>query len=545
MGRHTGTHVDAPYHFLKDGPRLTGGARPQVGPCRGRPPWSAGDRRRPCTVSTSAREILVCLTDNSAKWASPAFQRDFVYVTKDGGDALLERGVHALGMDYLSIEEFGSPDFPVHHRLLGAGVFVIEGLDLGQVTPGRYYLVCLPLISSRRAPARAVLMGGSGVGERWVRVIADDLTGACDVAAALLPSRRRVVVGIDAVGDADARRPEHPESHVRAGGRGVCVRRARRLSARRDRRRAQKIDTALRDISGPAPRRGDGRVRRGPGPCCSHPEAGRTTVGGVLLWTACLSIAPRCPRSAEPGAGRASPDDRLHRRDARDVGRARRSGATASRRSSCGRRATASRWWWAMRNRRRPARMAGGDGDTIVLAGSTARARVARGRVVRVESPQRGERADGAGGILVVAGSAHPVGRGQLAHLERSRRAGRGRHGADVAALVAGLRAAASSPRGPDDSTTAAARRYCAAGRDDGARHRRGAATGDDPRRGRDCLRGAGRARSSAARRRRTPAPLAVRATVLDGVLAGMPLVTKGGSTGPPERLADLIAEVR
>ena len=63
-------------------------------------------------------------------------------------------------MDYLSIEQFGSSDFPVHHRLLGAGVFVIEGLDLRAVEPGRYTLVCLPLKfpDLDGAPARAVLL---------------------------------------------------------------------------------------------------------------------------------------------------------------------------------------------------------------------------------------------------------------------------------------------------------------------------------------------------------------------------------------------------
>jgi arylformamidase len=163
MGSHTGTHVDAPYHFLKDGPRLGQVALDRmVGPCvvadlRGR---RAIDADAVHGLDVRRGEILVCLTDNSAKWAAPAFQRDFVYVTKDGGDALLERGVHALGMDYLSIEEFGSPDFPVHHALLGAGVFVIEGLDLHAVSPGRYHLVCLPLKFPELdgAPARAVLM---------------------------------------------------------------------------------------------------------------------------------------------------------------------------------------------------------------------------------------------------------------------------------------------------------------------------------------------------------------------------------------------------
>ena len=72
----------------------------------------------------------------------------------------MARGVRAVGMDYLSIERFGSEGFPVHHRLLGAGVFVIEGLDLRAVEPGRYTLVCLPLKFPELdgAPARAVLL---------------------------------------------------------------------------------------------------------------------------------------------------------------------------------------------------------------------------------------------------------------------------------------------------------------------------------------------------------------------------------------------------
>jgi arylformamidase len=163
MGSHTGTHVDAPYHFLKDGPRLGEVSLDRmVGPClvadlRGRRTIDAAALR---DVAVEAGDILLCRTDNSAKWAAPAFQRDFAFVARDAADWLVEREVRALGWDYLSIEEFGSADFPVHHRLLGAGVFVIEGLDLGRVAPGRYYLVCLPLKfpDLDGAPARAVLL---------------------------------------------------------------------------------------------------------------------------------------------------------------------------------------------------------------------------------------------------------------------------------------------------------------------------------------------------------------------------------------------------
>lgn len=164
MGSHTGTHVDAPYHFLADGPRLGDvGLERMIGEAvvadlRGRAAVDAAALR-----GTDLRkgDILLCLTDNSRRWERPDFQQDFTYLTEDAAEVLVAAGAHAVGMDYLSIEQFGSRDFPVHRRLLGAGVFVIEGLDLRRVAPGRYTLVCLPLKMPDLdgAPARAVLLG--------------------------------------------------------------------------------------------------------------------------------------------------------------------------------------------------------------------------------------------------------------------------------------------------------------------------------------------------------------------------------------------------
>jgi arylformamidase len=72
----------------------------------------------------------------------------------------VEQGVALVGVDYLSIEAFGARGFPTHHTLLGAGVIIVEGLDLGQVPPGTYTLLCLPLrlAGGDAAPARAVLI---------------------------------------------------------------------------------------------------------------------------------------------------------------------------------------------------------------------------------------------------------------------------------------------------------------------------------------------------------------------------------------------------
>jgi len=163
LGSHTGTHVDAPYHFLADGPRLGDVSLDRmvgealVADLRGR---AAIDAAALDQVPLRAGDILLCRTDNSWRWEATEFQRDFTYLTEDAAELLVARGVRAVGMDYLSIERFGSESFPVHHRLLGAGVFVIEGLDLRAVEPGRYTLVCLPLKFPELdgAPARAVLL---------------------------------------------------------------------------------------------------------------------------------------------------------------------------------------------------------------------------------------------------------------------------------------------------------------------------------------------------------------------------------------------------
>ena len=163
MGSHTGTHVDAPYHFIDDGARLGEVSLDRmVGEAvvldlRGR---SAVDGEALAGAAIRSGDIVLCLTDNSARWEAPDFQRDFTYLTLAAARLLVERGVRAVGIDYLSIEQFGSQEFPVHHLLLGTGVFIIEGLDLRGVEPGRYTLVCLPLKFPELdgAPARAVLL---------------------------------------------------------------------------------------------------------------------------------------------------------------------------------------------------------------------------------------------------------------------------------------------------------------------------------------------------------------------------------------------------
>jgi arylformamidase len=163
MGAHTGTHVDAPAHFIDGAPTLDQVPLDRmVGPAhvldlRGLAGIDAKALRR---HEIPAGDIVLFLTDNSERWAKPGFQKDFTYVTRDAAEYLLERKVKTIGMDYLSIEQFGSKTFEVHKLLLGAGIFIIEGLDLREIAAGPYLLSCLPLKLEGvdGAPARAVLM---------------------------------------------------------------------------------------------------------------------------------------------------------------------------------------------------------------------------------------------------------------------------------------------------------------------------------------------------------------------------------------------------
>jgi arylformamidase len=162
MDVHTGTHVDAPVHFLPGGAGID--AQPfdrLIGPAR---VIDVGDARRIdrallASFAPAAGERLLFRTSNSVRgWGSPTFIDDFVHLTTDGARAAVERGVITVGIDYLSIAS-PSEGVATHHVLLGAGVCVIEGLDLRAAPAGAYDMICLPLriAGGDGAPARVVL----------------------------------------------------------------------------------------------------------------------------------------------------------------------------------------------------------------------------------------------------------------------------------------------------------------------------------------------------------------------------------------------------
>lgn len=164
FGSHTGTHADASRHFFDDGQpvdkipleRLIGPALllnfddgvMSVGAAELRPREIEGHKR------------ILIRTRNSGFLSRKEFVKDYTFLAPDGAQYLVDSGVELVGVDYLSIEQFHSGHHRTHRTLLGAGVVIVEGLDLSVPTPGTYEFICLPLRleGCDGAPARAVLI---------------------------------------------------------------------------------------------------------------------------------------------------------------------------------------------------------------------------------------------------------------------------------------------------------------------------------------------------------------------------------------------------
>lgn len=167
MGAHTGTHMDAPFHFEPDGygiDRLR--LDVLIGTCRVFDLMGTeGHISRAVLENCDLRGVTRALfrTKNSLRWARDEheFDKQFIAVVADGAEYLVEKGVKLVGVDYLSVEPYGSKEHPVHHTLLRAEVVIIEGLNLSAVTAGDYELIALPvkLQGADGAPARVVLRG--------------------------------------------------------------------------------------------------------------------------------------------------------------------------------------------------------------------------------------------------------------------------------------------------------------------------------------------------------------------------------------------------
>jgi arylformamidase len=160
---HTGTHIDAPSHFLRDGKTIDQiDLSSVIGKCKVIDMSVVSDgitRDHLENLQINPGDIVLFKTVNSATQPTDKFTPHFIYLEISGAQLLVERKVRAVGIDYLGIER-SQPDHLTHNALLKHDITIIEGLRLQDIKPGTYFLCCLPLymIGLDAAPARAVLI---------------------------------------------------------------------------------------------------------------------------------------------------------------------------------------------------------------------------------------------------------------------------------------------------------------------------------------------------------------------------------------------------
>ncbi len=168
FGDHTGTHVDPPVHFIEGGNTIDKlPVDALVGPCQvaayDEDEHISGAWLDHAAIGPGTRRILF-KTRNSRRWTDPSapLDKEFIALDETAARWLVRRGITLVGIDYLSIEPFGSGKVghPVHVALLRAAVVIVEGLDLHDVAPGQYEIVCAPLKieNGTGSPARVFLI---------------------------------------------------------------------------------------------------------------------------------------------------------------------------------------------------------------------------------------------------------------------------------------------------------------------------------------------------------------------------------------------------
>ena len=165
LSTHAGTHIDAPAHFIANGKTID--------------QYNVGDFILPAqVVDINDRDVvkpealldvpfqpgeaLLFRTENSTtgRCRNGVFSEHYVHLSPEAAKTCVDKGIALVGIDYISIEQYGNEAFKAHRTLLGAGVLVLEGINLEYVPPGKYTLFCLPLKmkSAEASPVRAVLI---------------------------------------------------------------------------------------------------------------------------------------------------------------------------------------------------------------------------------------------------------------------------------------------------------------------------------------------------------------------------------------------------
>jgi len=162
MGSHTGTHIDAPCHFIEGGRSLSEIPLDWlIGPavvCH-IPGARSITRDSLENLEWAGVERVLFKTDNSGHWNDGRFYEEFVYLEPEAGEFLVSRGIRVVGIDSLSIDRYRSRNHPTHFALLAHDVVIIEGLNLRGIEPGRYHMMALPLNlqNADGAPTRVIL----------------------------------------------------------------------------------------------------------------------------------------------------------------------------------------------------------------------------------------------------------------------------------------------------------------------------------------------------------------------------------------------------
>jgi len=162
MSLHSGTHMDAPFHFVPGGTTID--ELPLelfIGPALvhavGADRYITAEHLAPLDLRGITR--LPFKTRNSQLLQKRSYEPDFVAFSVEAAEALVASGVKLVGLDYLSVAHAGDEQVPVHRAFLDRGVALLEGIDLSRVAPGRYELICFPIRihGADGAPCRAVL----------------------------------------------------------------------------------------------------------------------------------------------------------------------------------------------------------------------------------------------------------------------------------------------------------------------------------------------------------------------------------------------------
>jgi arylformamidase len=160
MSTHTGTHVDAPFHFDDEGKRIYDldlnlyVGRALVVDMRNKESVGASDFHG---VDLQEVERVILRTDS---WENPSqFPEKITYLRPDLASFLGERGVRLIGVDVPSVDPLDSKELAAHHSLHENGIHILEAVDLQHVEPGEYELIALPLplVEADGSPVRAVL----------------------------------------------------------------------------------------------------------------------------------------------------------------------------------------------------------------------------------------------------------------------------------------------------------------------------------------------------------------------------------------------------